>query len=107
MQRPGGVVVRCSEANHRAVGQVDGTLHEAFSEGASAHDDATIVVLNRTSHNLRGRGAKLIDHHHDAALLEEATPLRCKRLARLCAPLGVDHKVAFVEELRGNLKCRA
>ena len=45
------VVMRHGEANHGAVGEVDGALHQTLAEGAAANDGAAVVVLNGTAHN--------------------------------------------------------
>ena len=102
-----GVVVTRGEADHGAVGQVDGALHKSLTKGASAHHEAAVVVLNGPCHNFSSRSAKLVDQHHHAPLLEETTALCHKHLLGLGAPFGVDHKVAFVEELARHLKGRA
>ena len=102
-----GVVVTRGEADHGAVGQVDGALHKSLTKGASAHHEAAVVVLNSPCHNFSSRSAKLVDQHHHAPLLKEAAALCHKHLLGLGAPFGVDHKVAFVEELARHLKGRA
>ena len=58
------VVFRSGHFEHRAVRQGAGRLHESFSIGASADDDGTIVVLERTRGDFRRRGRGIV-HQHD------------------------------------------
>ena len=62
----GGVVVCYGEAYHGAVGQADGTLHEALAEGAAADDGAAVLVLHGAGDYFCGGGRELVDEHEDA-----------------------------------------
>ena len=49
------------EPYHRAVGQVDGPLDEAFAEGAAPDDDAAVVVLDSSRDDFGGGGGIAVD----------------------------------------------
>ena len=48
-------IMRHGETNHRAVGQVDGTLHESLAEGTATYNHTAVLVLDGTCDNLRRR----------------------------------------------------
>ena len=102
----GSVVVRNGQSNHGTVGQVHGSLNESLPEGASSDDDATVMVLNGSADDFRGRGGGFIDEHHDASfLLHESAGGGFEFLARGGASLGIDDHGTLRKELRGDILC--
>ena len=103
----GRIVAGHGEADHAAVAEVHGLLHQALAEGASAHDGAAVVVLNGSGEYLAGAGAAFIHKHHDGQLLEGAAPVADELLAWTFAPFGIDDELAcgqeFVDHLYGDV----
>ena len=91
------------EAYHRSVGQVDRTLDEAFAEGAATHDDAAVVILYGTRYNLCRRGRIAVDEDDDLSLSKQASAFGMMFHALGGASFGIDHQVALLQELIGNL----
>ena len=90
------------EANHRAVGQIDGALHESLAEGAATDHQTAVVVLHGAGNDLGGRGTELIDEDNQTSLAEKSAGEGIKHLFRRGAAFGVDHQIFGVEELAGH-----
>ena len=61
----GRVVAGRGELDGRLLaGQRQDGLHRALAEGLRAQHDGALVVLQRTSHDLGGRGRTCVDQHH-------------------------------------------
>ena len=91
------------EPNHRTVGQVDGTLNESFTKGATTHHNASVVVLNGTRNNLSSRGGIAIDEDYHLALGKESATISLILCTRHTTTLGVNDEVASIQELIGYL----
>ena len=99
----GGEVVGNGEPDHRAVGQVDGALHQSLAKGAAAHHLSSILVLDGACDNLGRRGRIFVDQHHHAALGEAAVGPGAIVAARHAAALGINDEVALVQQLAGHV----
>ena len=99
----GGVVVSYGEANHGAVREGDGTLHQSLAERTSSDDVASVPVLYGTRDNLGSRSGIIVDEHHQTPFAETSAACSCKLLTRYPAPLGIDDKLSFFQEFVGNV----
>ena len=97
----GGVVARDGEAYHRAVGERERTLDEAFAEGATAHDYAAVVILQCSGEDFRGRGGILVDHHHYGTVEKRTAILGIEILRVGATAFGEYHRRAVGKQLRG------
>ena len=61
----GDVVFARGELDDAVVGQVEGRLHQSLAEGARAHDDGAVEVLEAAAGDLRGRGRLVVDEDDD------------------------------------------
>ena len=99
----GGVVACHGEAYHRAVGQVDGALHESLAEGAAADDYAAIPVLDGSGDDFAGRGRVFV-YQYDEASVGEASVALCQEVASpFGASFGVDNEFFLSQELVGQV----
>ena len=95
----GRIIMRDGEAYHRAVFKLQRALYQPLSEGAPAHDDAAVLVLDGTGEDLRRRGTILIDEHRHGALEELGMAVGVVFTPRSLAPLCIDNHVALAEKL--------
>ena len=101
-----GEIVGNGEANHRTVGELDGSLHKAFAKRAAANDLSAVLILQRAGDNLGSRCGIFIDEYDDATAGTKMTVARCAEvLAWHGTSLGVDDDVVLLQELIGNLRC--
>ena len=91
------------EPNHRTVGQVDGTLNESFTKGATTHHNASVVVLNGTRNYLSSRGGIAIDEDYHLTFGKESATIGLIFCARHTTTLSIDDEVASIQELIGYL----
>ena len=99
----GGVVACHGEAYHRAVGQVDGALHESLAEGAAADDYAAVPVLDGSGDDFAGRGRVFV-YQYDEASVGEASVALCQEVASpFGASFGVDNEFFLSQELVGQV----
>jgi len=105
--------LRLDRASGRRVvacrGQLDGItarqrqngLYRAFAEGLGAHDDGTVVVLQGTGDDLRGRSGAAIDQDHHGGALQQLAGGGIEILAiTIVAALGVDDQPTIQEGIR-------
>ena len=93
-------VVTCnSKPNHRAVGQLERTLHKTFSKAAAPHDNTTIPVLYGTGKNLRSRSRRFIDKNHEITITETTTAVGEIVIARTEPALGINHQTRLGDKL--------
>ena len=96
-------IMRHGETNHRAVGQVDGTLHESLAEGTATYNHTAVLVLDGTCDNLRRRCRILIYEHHHLAIQELTVALCLIVISRHLPSLGIYNKVVLLKKLIGNV----
>ncbi len=100
----GDVVFGDGDLHQAVVGDGAGRLHEPFAEGAFAHDDASVEVLNGPGDDFRRRCRGAVDEYGQ----------RCLGVDRLVGCLvdflvdkpfapGADHFGAFGDEEAHNL----
>ena len=100
------VVAGYGEANHGVVAKLDGLLNQSLAKRATTDDGASVVVLNGTSQNLRGRGRPLVDEDDERYGGIGATSVAAILLARRLTSLGVDDKAVLGQKLVGYLHSR-
>ena len=100
----GGVVVGNGQADHRAVGQVDGALNQSFAVRPAAHHGATVLVLDGAGDDFSCRGSELVDENHHLSFHQFAISFGAVLgpLARFAA-LRIDNKVVLFQEFIGYL----
>ena len=91
------------ETDHRTVRQVDGTLYQSLSEGATTHDKATVLVLNGPRDNLRCRGGIAVHQHHHLTRRESAGTMRTVLCPLGSSSVSIDNQVAFLQKLVGDI----
>ena len=99
----GSVVVGNGEANHRTVGQVDGTLYQALAKGATTYDNTAVVVLDGTRDNLCCRSGIAIDQYDDLSFSEQATATSRIFVTIYATTLGIDDETATLQQFVGHL----
>jgi hypothetical protein len=98
----GREVPRDRELERAAVGQVDHALNAALSEGALAHDERAMVILQRAREDLCRARAVPVDEHDDGKLRSRPRRPRPRFVLRLpVAPAGRDDH-ALAQELIGD-----
>ena len=104
----GSVIAGNGDANHRAVFQIYGSLHQTLAECAAANDDATVLILHGSADNLGGRGCVFIHEDNQVAVHELAAACGAELLKlHIAASAGIDYHVALGQEHAGNLSSRA
>ena len=91
------------QTDHRAVRQIDRTLDKTLSESTTAYNDTTILILNGSSNNLCGRRRITIYKDDDLTREEGSTAIGSIFRARHSPTLCIDDKVAFLQELLGDI----
>ena len=96
-----------SESDHRAIGEVDGTLYKSFSECAPADDGAAVVVLYGSCHDFSGGCGVFAHKNGQAAFGEESATFSMEYLPGCGASFGVYDEVVFLEELISDFESRS
>ena len=100
-----GIVSRNGETNHRAIGERERALHQAFSESASAHNHAAVPVLDGAGEDFAGRSRILVDNYHQIDVAEFSVAVGALFVSWRASALGVHNQLVLVEEFVGNLGC--
>ena len=91
------------QANHGTIWQVDRSLDEAFAKGSTSDDNASVVVLNGSRDNLSSRCRIAVNQDNDLAFGEQSSTLGLVFGPLSPAPVGVNNKIASLQELLRNL----
>ena len=101
----GSVITSRREANHTAVGHIEGTLYQPFSKGATSHNNTTVLILDGSRKNLCCRSTILVDKNRYPTLLEATATGATKLLVRHAATFGINNHIAFLEKFTGYVCC--
>ena len=102
-----GVVARCGEAYHGAVGEWEGALDETLAEGAAPDDEAAVVFLDCPREDFGSRGRVLVDHDDEAVDGDGAGVLDVEVCGGGVEAFCEYDGIAFTEEFGGELVGRA
>ena len=81
------------------------TLYQSFAKGTTTYDHSAILVLYGSRDYLGCRSGELIGENHNLALAPTTIGLGTILLARCGTTMGIDDKVALLQELIGYLGC--
>ena len=91
------------QTNHRPVRQINGTLYQAFTKAAPAHNDSSVPILNSSRHNLTGRSREFIDQYNQTTILELARTFSKKFTTGITTAFRIDYQFLFAQKLVGNI----
>ena len=100
------VVTGNGQTDHGVIREFHRFLNKSLAERPTSHNGTTIIVLDRTSKDLRGRGRTLIDKHHKRDTLIRATSVGTIFLSRITATFGIDDELSLGQELISYLHSR-
>ena len=87
------------ETDHRAVWQVDRTLHQSFAKGTTADNQTSVLILNGSCDNLCGRGRIAIDEHHYPAVHKSTVAISGIVRTGHLPSIGIDDEITPMQEL--------
>ena len=98
-----GVVAGYGEMDERTVGELDGLLYQAFAEGATAHDDAPVIVLDGTREDFGGRCSGFVDKDDEWKGLVGTASVAAVFLTARSAALSIDDEAILGKKLIHHL----
>ena len=92
------IITSHRQANHRAIGQVDGTLHQPLTESTATNHYSSVPVLNSSGHDFTGRSRKLIHQHNQTSIPEISGTLGKELATRVPASFGINNQLLFFQK---------
>ena len=102
----GGVVAGRGQPHRALVGQVHVLLHQALAEGAAAHHQPPVVVLDGSGQDLAGAGRTFIDQHRQRHVLQQTAVRGAEVPPWTVTAFRVHDHPSFGQELIGQVDGR-